>query len=153
MIAEVGPASPGNVDLGGDDAVIGSGLDTLPVALNVLDGLPHVTLDIEGESRGFGDGETEVKSNDTRDTSETDEETPAEVNAVGRGGGIRKDGAFVGVHDDEGNEGGTWKRHSINTLTTLAEWRSTYRNYRNPGQRRWQSSYDHESEWKQTRRR
>ena len=108
MAAEIGPTGRGDVDLGGDDAVIGSGLDTLPVALDVLDSLFHVTVDIEGETRGLGDGETEIKGDNTGNASKTDEETPAEVNAVGCGGGIGKDGAFVGVHDDEGYERGSW---------------------------------------------
>ena len=109
MVAEIFPASLGNIDLVGDDTVIGSGLDTLPVALDIPNSLLHVSLDIEGETRGFWDSETEVKSDNTGDTSETDEETPAEVNAVGCGGRVLKDGAFVGVHDDEGNKGGSWK--------------------------------------------
>jgi len=108
VVAEVFPTGPGNIDLGGNDAVIRSGLDTLPVALDILDRLLHVTVDIEGETRGFRDGEPEVEGNNTGDASEADEETPADVNAIGCGGGILEDGAFVGVHDDEGNEGGSW---------------------------------------------
>jgi len=109
MVAEVFPASLGNIDLGGDNTVIWGSLDTLPVALDIPNSLLHVTLDIEGETRGFWDSKTEVKSDNTGDTSKTDEETPAVVNADGVGGRIRKDGALVCVHDDEGNEGGTCK--------------------------------------------
>ena len=108
MPAEVFPASLGNIDLVGDNAVIGRGLNTLPVALDIPDSLLHVSLDIEGEPRGFGDSETEVKSDNTRDASETDEETPAKVDAVGCGGGVLEDGAFVGMYDDEGNKSGSW---------------------------------------------
>jgi hypothetical protein len=82
-------------------------LDTLEGSLNILDSLLHVTLDIEGEPRGFGNSETEVKSDDTGDASETNEETPAVVNTVGGGGGVCEDGALVGVDDDEGDEGGS----------------------------------------------
>jgi len=105
--AEVSPTGLGDIDLGGDNTVIGTGWDTLEGSLNILDSLLHVTLDIEGETRGLGDSETEIKSDDTRDTSETNEETPAVVNANGVGGGVRKDGALVGVDDDEGDEGGS----------------------------------------------
>ena len=86
MVAEIFPASLGNIDLVGDNTVIRSGLDTLPVALDIPDSLLHVSLDIEGETGGFRDSETEVKSDNTGDASETDEETPAEVNTIGRGG-------------------------------------------------------------------
>jgi len=105
--AEVGPAGLGNIDLGGDDAVIGTTLDTLKGVIDIPYGLFHVTLDIEGETRGFGDGKTEVKSNNTGDTSKTDEETPAVVNAGGCGGGLRKDGALVCGNHDKGNKGGS----------------------------------------------
>lgn len=83
MPAEVGPACLGNIDLCGDNAVIGSNLATFPVSLDIPDSLIHVTFDIEGETRGFGDSETEVKGNNTGDASETDEETPTVVNVVG----------------------------------------------------------------------
>ena len=107
--AEVGPACLGYIDLGGDNGVIGTGLDTFQVTLDIPDSLVHVTLDIEGETRGFGDSETEVKGDNTGDASEADEETPTVVNVVGCRGGIRKDGALVGVNDDEGDESGSWK--------------------------------------------
>ena len=83
MPAEVGPACLGNFDLGGDNAVIGTSLGTFPVTLDIPDSLVHVTVDIEGETRGFGDSETEVKSDNTGDASETDEETPTVVNVIG----------------------------------------------------------------------
>jgi hypothetical protein len=107
VVAEVFPASLGNIDLVGDDTVIRSGRNTLPVALDIPNSLLHVGLDIEGKPRGFWDRETEVKSDNTGDASEANEETPAVVNAVGFGGGVAEDGAFVGVHDDEGNESGS----------------------------------------------
>jgi hypothetical protein len=106
--AEVGPACLGDVNLVGDNAVIGAGLDTFPVSFDVPDSLFHVTFDIEGETRGLGDSETEVKGDNTRDASETDEETPTVVNGVGFSSGIGKNGALVGVNDDEGDESGSW---------------------------------------------
>jgi len=138
----------------GDDAVIWTGLDTFEVSFDIPDGLFHVTLDIEGETRGFWDSETEVEGDNTRDASETDEETPTVVDAVGCIWGVGKDGALVGVNDDEGDESGSWKGNSDQRLGNLGKIKNlAYQSYRNPGQRRWRSSYDHGSEWKQTRRR
>lgn len=91
----------------GDEAVIGTGLDALPVPVDVLDGLLHVTLDIEGETGGLWDSETEVEGNTTGDASETDEEAPTVVNGYGVRRWLGKDGALVGGDDDEGDEGGS----------------------------------------------
>jgi len=102
--AEVGPTGFGDIDLVGDNAVIGTLLNTLVGTLDIPDGLLHVTLDIEGETGGLGDGETEVKSDNTGNASETDKETPAVVDSPG---GVDKHGALVGVDDDEGDEGGS----------------------------------------------
>ena len=90
-----------------DDAVIGTGPGTREIAFDVPESLLHVTLDIEGETRGLGDGKTEVKGNNTRDASETDEKTPAVVDGCGGGGGLRNNRTLVGVDDDEGDESGS----------------------------------------------
>ena len=121
MAPEVTPAGLGNVNLGGDDTIVGGSLDALPVALDVPNGLLHVTIDIEGETRGFGDGETEIKSDNAGDATETDQETPAVVNGPG---GVCDDGAVVGVDDDEGDEGGGWKD------PRSMPWRSLWGRYR-----------------------
>jgi hypothetical protein len=86
VAAEVSPRSLGNIDLVGDEAVIWRGLDALAGNIDVLDGLFHVTFDVEGETRGLWDGETEVESDDTGDASKTDEETPTVVNGLGGSG-------------------------------------------------------------------
>lgn len=109
MPAEVGPACLGNFNLGSDNAVIGRCLDTSEGPLDILDSSFHVTFNIEGETRGLGDGETEIKSDNTGNASKTNEETPAVVNSVGFSRGIAKDGALVGVDDDKGDEAGSWK--------------------------------------------
>lgn len=106
MPTEVSPGSLGDIDLVGDDAVIGTGLDTLPGTVDVLDSLLHVTFDIEGETGSFRDGETEVKSDTSGNTSETDEETPAVVDGDGVCGRLGQDGVLVGGNDNEGNEAG-----------------------------------------------
>lgn len=43
-------------------------------------GLVDVTLDIHGEARSFGDRQTEVQSDASRNAAETDEEPPHVVN-------------------------------------------------------------------------
>lgn len=85
VVAEVGPRGFGDFDLMGDKAVIGSGFGTLPVSVDVPDGLLHVTLDIESETGGLRDCKSEVESNAAGDASETDEETPAVVDGLGVG--------------------------------------------------------------------
>jgi hypothetical protein len=109
MVFEVFQARLGNFDLVGDNAVVWTGLGTLDGLVDVLESLLHVAFDIEGETRGFGDGEPEVKGYATGDTSKTDEETPAVVDSFGRVGGLGKDGALVGGDDDEGDEAGSWR--------------------------------------------
>ena len=98
----------------GDEAVIWTGLDALPVSVDIFDGLLHVTFDVESETGGLWDGETEVESDDTGDTSETDEETPTVVDGFGAARRLGKDGALVGGDDDESyKRGGCQKVESI----------------------------------------
>jgi hypothetical protein len=47
--------------------------------VDILGSLLYIALDIHGETRCFRDGETEVESNNTRNTAKTDENTPAVV--------------------------------------------------------------------------
>lgn len=136
----------------GDDTVIWTGLDAFG-SFDIPESLFHVTLDIKGETRGFWDSETEVEGDNARDASETDEETPTVVDAVGCIWGVGKDGALVGVNDDKGDESGSWENFRSASWQSWREKNVSYQGYRNPGQRRWRSSYDHGSEWKQTRRR
>ena len=153
MAAEVSPGGLGDVDLVGDDAVIDRGFDALPVSVNVPEGLPHVTLDIEGEPRGLGNSETEVESDTSGNATETDEETPTVVNGRGFGGRPVQNGILVSCDNDEGDEGGgCWNLRSMSWQFWL-DIEFTHRSYRSLGRRRWQSSYGHESEWKQTRKR
>jgi len=106
VAAEVSPRGPRNIDLVGDEAVIWSGLDALGGTIDVLDGLFHVTFDVEGETRGLWNSETEVESDDTGDASKTDEETPTVVNGLGVGGWLGNDGTLVGSDDDYGDDAG-----------------------------------------------
>ena len=106
VVAEISPRGLGNIDLLGNDAVIGTGLDTLVGTFDVLNSPLHVPFDIESETRGLGDGKTEVESDNTGHASKTDEETPAVVDGFGRRGRLAEDLALVGVDDDERDEGG-----------------------------------------------
>ena len=47
--------------------------------VDILGSLLYIALNIHGETRCFRDGETEVKSNNTRNTANTNENTPAIV--------------------------------------------------------------------------
>lgn len=64
-----------------------------------------ITLDIHGKARGLGDSETEVKSDDTRDTTKTDEQTPHGVDVSKDGRVIGQQGALVSGNDNNGNNG------------------------------------------------
>lgn len=59
--------------------------------VNVLGRLHDVTLNIHGETRGLGDGETEVEGDDGGNDAEADKETPHLVNVREDGGVIVKD--------------------------------------------------------------
>ena len=107
VMAEVSPRGLGDIELVGDESVIFTGWSALQVPINIPEGLPHVTLDIEGETRGLGDSKTEVESDHAGDASKSDEETPAIVNGLGICSGLRKNGALVGCDNDHGDEGGS----------------------------------------------
>lgn len=77
-----------------------SGVDEV---VNILSSLPDIALDVHSESRGLGNGKTEVESYDTGNTSKTDENPPHLIQ-------VRKriavnEGTPVGVDDDEGDKG------------------------------------------------
>lgn len=76
--------------------------------VNVMCGLLDVALDIHSEPRGLGDGETEVKGDDTRNASKTNEETPSVVNGDNTRVGRREDGILVCSNNDDGNDRGGW---------------------------------------------
>jgi len=48
--------------------------------LDILTGLLYVTFDVHGEAWRLGDGQPEVEGNASRNSTQTDEEAPAEVN-------------------------------------------------------------------------
>lgn len=85
-----------NVPAGGEDVV------------NVLCGLLNVALNIHSETRGFWNGKTEVKGNDTRNASKTDEETPSVVDGDSARVRRRKDGILVCRNNDDRDDRGSW---------------------------------------------
>ena len=85
---------------------------TLHISLGVLAGFLDVTGNIEGVARGFGDRETVVERDATRDGTEADDYTPhlidrepADTAALGRSGSSQE-GLFEARGDDKGNHGG-----------------------------------------------
>ena len=76
--------------------------------VNVSGGLLHVAFDIHGESGGFGNRQSEVEGNGTRNATETNEPAPAGINGVGGANLILIDNlVLVGGKDDQTDEGGT----------------------------------------------
>lgn len=105
VIGKVLPRGLGGFDtlnLGVWVDVEGTGLEEV---IDILGCLVDIALDIHSETRCFGDGETEVESDNTRDTSKTDEDTPHGVNRVELCGAIGKKGGLVGSDNDEGDNG------------------------------------------------
>ena len=82
-------------------------------ANNILDiggGLDNVALDIHSETGSLWDCKTEIKSDHARNTTETDENAPHEIDVLGMGGiSIMQNCAFIGGSDDQGNKGGGYR--------------------------------------------
>ncbi len=103
--AEIRPRSLGSIDLinlGISIDDIGTGLED---SIDVGGGLRNVPFDIHSETGSFRDCETEPESDDTGNTTETDKETPHEVDRVKLSGVISKEGALVCCDDDKCNDG------------------------------------------------
>ena len=83
--------------------VVGAGSEEV---LDVLGRLLDVALDIHGEARGLGDGETEVEGDRAGNAAETDEETPHEVDVGEDLGVVVEEGGLVRLDDDESDKGG-----------------------------------------------
>lgn len=79
VVSEISPAGLGNFNFLYDDLVFGLVFDAFEGAFDVLSGTPDVPLDIEGESRGLRDSQTEVKSHTGGYATETDQQTPGGV--------------------------------------------------------------------------
>ena len=107
---EVSPRSfggLGTLDLSIGVNVVGTGGQEV---VDILGGLLHVALDVHGESRGLGDGETGVEGDDGGNATETDEDTPHLVKVREHARVIVEDGALVAADDDERDEGGGWRQ-------------------------------------------
>lgn len=104
MACEVGPCGSGQlgalvvVDRVNNVGTVGK------VGVHILRGLLDVALDVHGVSRGLGDGETEVERGSSRDTADTDDNTPALVNSAHVGKGLVPDGALVCGDDNDGDD-------------------------------------------------
>lgn len=94
--------------------------------IDILRGLCDVTLDVHRETGSLGDGETEVESDDTGNATETNEETPTEIDGGQRGVGglVIGDGALVGGDDDDtdNSSGYTGNMWAVNYMKSKAEY-------------------------------
>lgn len=105
--AEVGEGALSGGGVGNDG--IGSiilGLEVVAVLLedggNIALGLVEVVLNIQDVTGGLGDGQTEVDSDEGRQASETNENTPDIVEVVD----ISLDGGLEGSEEDDGDDTG-----------------------------------------------
>lgn len=76
-------------------------------SINIGGSLLDVAFDIHGETRSFGEGETEVESDGTRNSTETDEETPGEIEVVSVVDGIVENLLLESGENTDGDEGGS----------------------------------------------
>lgn len=82
MGAEIGPGGSGCINADDGSIFVDDDVLAFDDVGNISGGLFEVALNIHGESRSLGDGQTEVEGDTSRDSTETDEETPHEVDAV-----------------------------------------------------------------------
>jgi hypothetical protein len=79
VAAEIFPGSLGSSNVLDRGLGIGDVSTGREEGVDVGSSLLDVAFDIHGESRSFGESETEVESDGTGDSTETDKETPSEV--------------------------------------------------------------------------
>ena len=102
----------GVLDDGNTSDLVGMTLGfTLDVSLGVFTGLLNIASHIEGVPRRLGDGQTEVESNASRNSAETDDDTPHLVNgqtantATGSGSFGGHQGFLETRSNDESDDG------------------------------------------------
>lgn len=82
MRAEVSPTGLGGIDALDEGVLVNGSLGSFNDVGDIVGCPVDVALNIHGETRGLGDGETEVKRNNTGNAAKTDEDTPHEVNTL-----------------------------------------------------------------------
>jgi hypothetical protein len=103
---EIGPSRSGDLDVLDSSVGIVLGSADCEHVFDILRSLKNVALDIHTEAGGLRDGETEVESNNTRDSAKTDEEAPHIVNVVHAGDSIMSEHrALVGRDDNRADNG------------------------------------------------
>ena len=111
MSDEIGAACARSLDALGNNRIrildVPSGDENV---IDVLCGLVNIAFDIHGETRCLGNGKTEVKGDDTRNATKTDEKTPSVVDGESAREGSFKDGVLVCSNDDDTDEGRSWSR-------------------------------------------
>jgi len=103
---EIGPAGLGGLDALDKKIVVSVALAAGQDILNVVGGLVNVAFDIHGETGGFWDSQAEVESDNSGNATETDEETPHEVDGTEVCYvSFFENRALVGCGNDEGDKG------------------------------------------------
>ena len=104
MLDEVATASLGCLytldSCVGVDVELASGNNVV----DIVGSLPNIALDIHGETRSFRDRETEVESDNTRNATKTDENTPAIVHMFEVIERVVNDVILEGLHRNVRNE-------------------------------------------------
>jgi hypothetical protein len=80
--SEIGPAGLGGVDSLEEIFVVLVGGFSSQDILDVAGGLVNVALNIHGKTGSLWDSQTEVESDDSWNSTETDQETPHEIDGV-----------------------------------------------------------------------
>jgi len=107
---EISPAGFGGLNALDKKIWVNVGRVVVQDILDVVGGLVDVAFNIHGETGGFWDSQTEVESDNSGDATETDEETPHEVDAVEVCYvSFFEKSALVGRGDDEGDQGGSYQ--------------------------------------------
>ena len=109
MSSEIRPGGPGRFctldnGIGVDD----EGSCSQDV-LDVFSGLLNVALNIHGETGGFGDGKTEVKSNAAGNAAKTDKDTPDVIDVVEGLNVVVQYGVLEGSDENQANQSSSFE--------------------------------------------
>lgn len=100
--AEVGPACPGSIEALDTSVRVNLNIFLFQNVLDICGSLLNVTLNIHSEARSFGDSQSEVQGNDTRNSAKTYEQAPHEIRGYEIGYSFfGENSIFVGSRDNE----------------------------------------------------
>lgn len=114
MRFEVCQGSLWRVDALNEDILVYVRLPSSKDSLDIGSGLIEVALNIHGEARCFRNGQAEIESNNGRNSTEADEQTPHLIDDMDVSGSRRMQNAVLeGSCDDVGNESGGCENHKL----------------------------------------